>query len=328
MTDPFTANKASTLAFDPLPHMLEYLDEKVAQGRHPKHVRGIRNALAHFSAYVKPLGVVTQYDLDRHHLIRYQGWVNQQEAWKPSYRIELLKRVHAWLNWLEEIGYLDENPWVKIRVGTTKKQPRPLSEEDLALLFDEHRRGALRLPPFTFHRREMILCLLYGWGLRIHELVALDMKDMDVRNDFVICRNKGGGTKTLPYTPEIKRVFNRWAQVRARYADPMVDALLITRNDGGRMDQNHVYKVITDLGEAAGVKINPHRMRDTCGTSLLDADVPAERVQMILGHSRLQQTLAYSRVNNHKVHESAVAAVDPRLRQLLFNRTGELRGAS
>lgn len=316
--DPFQASKAATLTFDPLPHMVEYLEEKRAEGLHPKYVQGVRNALSHFAAYIKQLGVHTQYDIERQHLIQYQGWVNQQD-WARSYRIELMKRVRAWLNWLVDIGYLDDNPWIRIRLGKVEKKPKPLSDHDLDRLFEAHRRGAISMSPFAFHRREMILCLLYGWGLRIHELVALDVKEMDVRQDFVVARNKGGGSKTLPYLPEMKKAFLRWSQVRARHAVMMNDALIITRG-GDRMPEGQIYKIITELGQAAGVAINPHRLRDTCATNLLDDNVELERVRQILGHTNLRQTLQYANVNNRLVLEAATRSMDPRLSRL-FKRT-------
>lgn len=319
--NPFQANKAAALAFDPLPHMIEYLEEKRAEGKHPKYIQGVRNALAHFAASMKPLGVHTQYDIERRHLIQYQGWVNQQD-WAKSYRIELLKRVRAWLNWLVDIGYLDDTPWVRIRLGKVEKIPKPLSDDDLDRLFAAHRRGAISMSPFAFHRREMILCLLYGWGLRIHELTDLDMSNMDVRQDFVAARNKGGGSKTLPYLPEMKKAFLRWGQVRTRYAMPMNDALIITRG-GDRMPEGQIYKIITDLGSEAAVSINPHRLRDTCATNLLDDGVELERVRQILGHTNLRQTLQYANVNNRLVLEAANRSMDPRLNRL-FSRTASL----
>jgi integrase/recombinase XerC len=307
-----------TLIFVPMPHMQEYIDELESQNRHIAYVRGKRNALAYLAEFLRGEGLMDPAEIERVHLIRFQAFVNGNPAWKPSYRQQMLKYVRAWIGWCVAIGYIPTDPWIKIKIGRTPKKPKPLEDEDLRLLFAAHRQGAFTMTPFAYHRREMILCLLYGWGLRVHELVALNTANMDVRLDYVTCINKGGNTKNLPYTPEMKKIFTRWSTNRERGAVLGEDALIIASN-GRRMPTHHIAKIIYDLGERAGIQVNPHRLRDTCGTHLLDADVPVERVMTILGHATIEQTLAYSRVNDHKVKESLEQAMDPRLHQLFSN---------
>jgi len=306
------------LAFNPMPHMQEYLDELQGQNLNRGYINSKRVALAHLADFLHGEGLIDPAEIERTHLIRFQSYVNSKVEWKQSYRQQLLKGVRSWIGWCVSIGYIPHDPWVKIKIGRTPKKPKPLEDEDLRLLFAAHRQGAFTQSPFAYHRREMILCLLYGWGLRIHELEALNVANMDTRLDYVTCINKGGGTKSLPYTPEIKKVYTRWAINRERHAVVGEDALIIASN-GRRMPNRHIAKIIYDLGDRAGIQVNPHRLRDTCGTHLLDADVPVERVMKILGHATTEQTLAYSRVNDHKVKESLEKAMDPRLANLFSN---------
>lgn len=309
--------------FNPLPHMQEYLDELAGANRAHDYIRVKRNALGHLANFLRGEGLMDPAEIERVHLIRFQSFVNNNPAWRQSYRQQILKYIRAWIGWCVSLGYIPQDPWIKIKIGSTPKKPKPLEDEDLRLLFAAHRQGAFTMTPFSFHRREMILCLLYGWGLRIHELEALNVTNMDTRLDYVTCRNKGGGTKSLPYTEEMKKIFTRWSVNRERHAVPGEDALIIASN-GRRMVNRHLAKVITDLGDRAGVQVNAHRLRDTCGTHLLDADVPVERVMKILGHASTKQTLAYARVNDHKVKESLEAAMDPILKNL-FSNTRRLR---
>lgn len=317
----FKANKLNSIQFSPLMYMDEYLEQLTVEGKNADYVRTVRNGLAHFADFARTENVMHPEEITRSHLIRYQGHVNQRvtdKVWSKSYSIEVLKKTRAWLNWMVVVGYLQSSPWVAIKVGVTTKQPKPLSDDDVELLFEAHRRDAFQMDPFLFHRREVILCLLYAWGLRIHELEAINVSNMDMRLDMVTVRNKGGGTKREPYTNEIKRIVARWTRVRMKYAVTGEDALLIN-TQGGRLAKEQIREIVTELGRKVGVQINPHRLRDTCGTHLLDSDVPAERVQKILGHTNLRQTLAYSRVNDHKVHESLSDAMDPRLLSLFSN---------
>lgn len=317
----FKTAKAAALTFTPMMYMEEYLDELVARGKNPDFIRSMKNGLTHFSNFLRDNGVEHPEEITRQHCVRFQAFCNAKVSngeWTKGTSLAFLKKARAWINWMVGLGYLQSNPWQNIRLGAIKKEPRPLSDDDVDILFAAHRRSAFQMDPFIFHRREVILALLYAWGLRIHELEAINVTNMDIRLDFVTTLNKGGRTKTLPYTDELKRIVARWLNQRTRYAATGEDALLIT-TAGTRLSKEQVREIVTDLGKSCGVQINPHRLRDTCGTHLLDSDVPAERVQKILGHSDLKQTLAYSRVNDKKVHESLTDAMDPRLINLFHN---------
>lgn len=310
------------LIFSPMPHMEEYLADLAAQDRSNSWIRGNRNAMVHFADFLRSEGLLHPLEITRVHIIRFQAMVNTNPDWAPSYRIQLMKHIRGWVNWCVDLGYVTDNPWIRVKVGRTIKKPKPLSDDELRELFAAHRMGAFGMAPFTYHRREMILCLLYGWGLRVHELEALNVSNMDTGLDFVLCRNKGGGTKSLPYDAEMKKIFQRWITNRARNAIMGEDALIIS-SSGKRMAKEQISRIISDLGLRAGLDINAHQLRDTCGTNLLDSDVPVERVMDILGHKDIQQTLAYSRVNARKVAESHAAAMGPRL-AALFSNTRDL----
>lgn len=306
------------LVFTPLPHMEEYLAEMDAQNKAKSYIRVTKNALVHFADFLTAEGVIHPMEITRTHIIRFQATVNGNPDWSPSYRQQLMKYIRGWIRWCVDLGYITDDPWVRVKVGTTPKKPKPLTDDELSLLFQAHKQGAFGMTPFAFHRREMILCLLYGWGLRVHELEALNMANMDTRLDFVTARNKGGGTKQLPYDEQMKKIFIRWSINRARNAKPGQDALIIT-STGERMQKEHISRLIADLGQRAGLDINAHRLRDTCGTNLLDDDTPVERVMEILGHKRISQTLAYSKVNQRKVAESHAASMGPRLKNFFSN---------
>lgn len=325
----FATSKANALEFQPMPFMAEYLEQQVAEDRHPEHVRAVRNGLHHFAVFCRSSepAVERPEDITRLDIVRFQRACNERVAsgeWSKSYSIQVLKKVRAWINWMSELEYITTMPWASIKLGTVKKEPKPLSDEDMARLYAAHADDA-RTTPFMFHRRDLILTLLYGWGLRVSELMEFTVQDFDMRNDFVRTLNakSNGGRKTQPFTPEIKAHVQRWLNARARHQKPGVDALLITTT-GTPMTTTQVRTTISELGAKAGVKVNPHRLRDTCGTNLLNDGVPAEQVQTVYGHSQLAQTLAYAKVNDKTVFASVQGSMDPRLR-LLFRSTRTAR---
>jgi site-specific recombinase XerD len=301
--------------------MQEYLENLEVDGRSHDYVRMVRTGLAHFEDYMRQQNIVHPDEITRAHLLRYQAYINSKtkengDLLSVRYKQQLLKYLRGWINWLVEVGYIETNPWIRIKVGRTPKQPKPLEEEELVLLFDTHRKQAFAIPPFPFHRREIILVLLFSWGLRIHELQALNVSQMDMRLNTVMALNKGGGTKPLPYGLALKNVVQRWLVVRAKHATYGEDALLIDSH-GKRLSIAMIRKIVTELGERAGLKINPHRLRDTFGTTMLDHDMEVERLMKIMGHTNRAQTLSYARINDHKVTESHNRIMSPILDTLL-----------
>jgi site-specific recombinase XerD len=329
-TGAFAAAKATALEFRPLMHMDEFLDELAARDSSEAYIRTTRNGLTHFANFLQAEGVTHPAEIERRHILRFQAHCNtliSDGTWQLSTSIQTQKKARAWINWLEATRKITDNPWYAIKVGTVRKKPNPVEDDDMLQLWAAHNREAFnspngRMDPFSFHRREIILVLLYGWGLRRHELAAITMANMDVRLDQVVVKNKGGGTKLQPYSAEMKKVFQRWSAQRARYAKTGVDALLITQN-GDAVSEELIYKIVVELGQKAGIKINPHRLRDTCGTNLLDDGVPIEQVAAMLGHSDVKTALSYAAVTKTQMANAMRNAVDPRLR--MFQNTRDLR---
>lgn len=322
MPKPLFGGKApKPLPWHPLPHMEEFLENLTLDDKNTDFVRSVRLGMAHFGNFALTEGIKHPEEIERAHLLRFQAYLtnlrkDNGEPYALSYRQQLMKYVRNWINWMIELEYITHNPWVRIRVGQTLKKPKPLEDEEIAALFDAHRRQAFTISPFFYHRREVVLVLLYGWGLRLHELTALSVANMDMRQDFVTCINKGGGTKVLPYGNEVKDVVSRWLTQRGRKAIPEVDSLLIEQS-GQPLSNKMVYKIITELGARAGVHINPHRLRDSFGTKMLESDVPVERIMKMMGHTQRSQTLAYARVNDHTLKSSHDEAMAPLLKKLV-----------
>lgn len=305
-----------------LPYCDEYLLNLEVDGRKKDYIRMVRAGLSYFSEFAAYDGFTHPGEVKREHLLRFQAWLNSKKM-AVSYRQQILKYVRGWFNWLVATRYLPTNEWYAIKIGHIKKQPNPLEDEEIEALFQAHKQQAFSMSPFFWHRREVILALLYGWGLRIHELASLNVTQMDLRLEWVVTINKGGGQKTLPYAQALKDAVQRWLRHRARYAKVGEDALLVDQ-DGKRLSIQMIRQIVTQLGERSGVPVHPHRLRDTCGTNLLDDNVPIERVAKILGHASVAQTRTYARVNDQAVKDSHEASMNARLNGLLFQRTGDL----
>ena len=322
----FGGKAPTPLPWQPLPHMEEWLEELEASEVTDVYIRQAKRALAYFAMFAASEGIKHPDEIKRSHILRFQAYLTNRtkENGEPlalSYRQQMLKYLRNWVNWLDRLEYISVTPWVRIRVGTTGKRPKPLEDDEVELIFESHRQQAFAIQPFFYHRREAILVLLYGWGLRIGELESLTVAQMDVRLEYVTVRNKAragsaNGQKVLPYPDEMKQVVLRWLQHRGEHAIHGEDALLIDQQ-GKPQNQHAIRKIVTDCGRRAGVPINPHRLRDTYATTLLDNDVPIERIMRLLGHSSREQVLAYAKVRDPKIKQSHDEVMSPLLNRLL-----------
>lgn len=305
-----------------MPYMAEYMLNLEVDGRSKDYIRAVRAGLSYFSEFAAIDGFTHPGEVKRENILRFQAWLSSKPI-AITYRQQLMKYTRGYFNWLVATRYLPDNQWFNIRIGRVGKKPNPLEDEEIEALFSAHKQQAFSMSPFFWHRREVILALLYGWGLRIHELHSLNVTQMDMRLEWVVTINKGGGQKTLPYAQAMKDCVQRWLRHRASHSSIGEDALLIDQ-EGKRLSIQMIRKIVTELGERSGVPVNPHRLRDTCGTNLLDDNVPIERVSKILGHATVAQTRTYARVNDKSVAESHAASMNVRLNGLLFQRTGDL----
>jgi integrase/recombinase XerC len=281
--------------------------------------------MSHFSTHCKIEGVRHPAEIDRTTILRFQIYLSEiltanrskPHPFKLSSRLQLLGYIRTWIRWMLRVGYLHEDPWVHIKLHRqVPKVPRPLEEDEIAQLFETHRTQAFSLAPFYYHRREVVLVLLYGWGLRVHELQAINVTSMDARLDFVTVINKGGSTKAMPYGDSMKKVVLRYLTHRSKHAVVGEDALLIDRQ-GKRLSLDMIYQIVVELGRRAHVTINPHRLRDTFGTTMLDQDVPVERLMKMMGHTNRKTTLSYARVGDETVKREHDRVINPLIDQLI-----------
>lgn len=319
------------LQWNPMPYMDDFLMDLQVRERKQDYIRMVKVGLSHFSRFMtEKEGVHYPDEIRRDNLVHFQAWV-QTEARTPdgepfaiAYQRKLMCYVRGWIKWLVEAEHVEKDPWERMKIIRTPKKPHPLLPDEIAALFEAHRRQAFSgMSPFAWHRQEVILVLLYGWGLRIHELESLNLQQMDLRRDVVHVKNKGSQRpKPLAYSDSIKQVVRRYLVHRAAEAEPGVEALLVEQTWGARLSKDRIYKIVHELGERAGVTVNPHRLRDSFGTTMMNGGAEAKHVQILFGHSQLEMTMAYSELADERVLKTHHEVMGPVLDGLLTDSLG------
>lgn len=148
-------------------------------------------------------------------------------------------------------------------------------------------------------RDAAMLELLYATGMRVAELVGLDMSDVTFGNRTVKVTGKGNKQRVMPFGAPADKVLRDWME-RGRpslVCNRSGDALFLGMR-GGRIDQRMVRRVVHGRAREAGVPdISPHALRHSAATHMLDGGADLREVQEMLGHSSLKTTQRYTHVS-------------------------------
>ncbi len=149
-------------------------------------------------------------------------------------------------------------------------------------------------------RDRLVLELLYATGVRVSELVGMDIDDVDRRRRVVRVLGKGNKQRTVPYGLAADDALQRWLREgRPVLAGPKSGAALVLGVRGARIDPRTVRTIVhRRVAEVPGAAdIGPHGLRHTAATHLLEGGADLRTVQELLGHASLATTQIYTHVS-------------------------------
>ncbi|HEY8307011.1 MAG TPA: tyrosine recombinase XerC [Lapillicoccus sp.] len=155
-------------------------------------------------------------------------------------------------------------------------------------------------------RNRAILELLYASGIRVGELVAIDVDDLDLGTDVVRVTGKGAKERVVPFGIPARRAMESWLTARPRIAIPQTGSALFLGRRGKRMDPRQVREVVhtllAHLPDAPD--LGPHGLRHSAATHLLEGGADLRVVQELLGHASLATTQLYTHVSVERLRRS------------------------
>ncbi len=163
----------------------------------------------------------------------------------------------------------------------------------------------------THLRDRAALELLYGTGIRVGELIGLDVDDVDLERLVVRVTGKGDKQRTVPFGLPAARAVRDWlARGRPRLAVASSPPALMLGRRGGRWDQRQVRTLVHELLAASGVSVTvgPHGLRHSAATDLLEGGADLRTVQELLGHASLATTQIYTHVSTDRLRTTYAQA--------------------
>lgn len=266
-----------------------FLTAKEVEGCSSKTISYYESTLRHMTDTVaKPYTQMTSDDL-REYLNNYE---NERNAGKVT--IDNIRRImSSFFAWLEDEDYIVKSPVRRIhRVKTAVVAKETLSDENLETLRDE----------CDTLRDLAVVDILASTGMRVGELVGLDIADVNLQERE--CLVTGKGNKQRPVYFDARTKLHLTAYLRSR-ADNNPALFVSLNGSGDRISIGGVESRLRQLGKKAGVnRVHPHKFRRTLATHAIDKGMPIEQVQKLLGHARIDTTMHYAMVNQSNVKAS------------------------
>ena len=232
-----------------------------------------------------PIRKVTTDDI-REYLASYQGLNDCSKTTIDNIR----RNISSFFTWLEEEDYIIKSPMRRIhKIKTTKTVKEVISDEEIEKMRDKCK-----------NLRDLaIIDLLYSTGIRIGELVRLNIDDIDFEERECIVFGKGDKERRVYFDAKTKIHLTDY--INSRFdTNPALFVTLDAPYD--RLQISGVEIRLRRLGRELGInKVHPHKFRRTMATRAIDKGMPIEQVQKLLGHSQIDTTMHYAIVNQTNV---------------------------
>lgn len=235
-----------------------------------------------------PIRKITTEDM-RQYLSTYQKRNNCSKVTVDNVR----RNISSFFSWLEEENYILKSPMRRIhKIKTNQPVKEIISDEEIEKIRDK----------CSCMRDLAMIDLLYSTGMRVGELVNLNINDINFESRECIVFGKGGKERKVYFDAKAKLHLQNYISTRTDN-NPALFVSLDAPYD--RLKISGVEIRVRELGRSVCLfKIHPHKFRRTMATRAIDKGMPIEQVQKILGHSQIDTTMQYAIVNQTNVKTS------------------------
>ncbi len=266
-----------------------FIDAKRIEGCSERTLQYYNMTVEHLLATVDvPVRKMTTDEI-RSYLADYQQRNNCSKVTVDNVR----RNISSFFSWLEEEDYILKSPMRRIhKIRTKQSVKETISDEMIEKLRDNCKCA----------RDLAMIDLLYSTGIRVGELVGLNISDIDFEERECIVYGKGDKERRVYFDAKAKLHLQNY--INSRHDD---NPALFTTLDApyDRLKISGVEIRMRELGRKISVeRIHPHKFRRTMATRAIDKGMPIEQVQKILGHSQIDTTMQYAIVNQNNVKSS------------------------
>ena len=282
-------NEAKTEEIPNVEYLKMFIDAKQIEGCSERTLQYYRVTIEHMLGSIDtPIRKITTDEI-RGYLVDYQKVNNCSKVTVDNVR----RNMSSFFSWLEEEDYILKSPMRRIhKIKTKQPVKETITDEMIEKLRDN----------CTCVRDLAMIDLLYSTGIRVGELVGLNISDIDFEERECIVFGKGDKERRVYFDAKAKLHLQEYIESRTD-DNP---ALFVTLDaPHARLKISGVEIRVRELGRKLNIdKIHPHKFRRTMATRAINKGMPIAQVQKILGHSQIDTTMQYAIVNQNNVKVS------------------------
>ncbi|HGS4742135.1 TPA: tyrosine recombinase XerC [Vibrio parahaemolyticus] len=274
----------------PLERFYEFLRSEKGLSLHTQ--RNYKQQLETMAQHLAEMGLKDWSQVDA-------GWVRQlagkgmREGMKASSLATRLSSLRSFFDFLILRGEMSANP-AKGVSAPRKKRPLPknLDVDEVNQLLEVNEDDPLAI------RDRAMMELMYGAGLRLAELVSVDVRDVQLRSGELRVIGKGDKERKVPFSGMATEWVGKWLRIRGDLAAPGEPALFVSKL-GTRISHRSVQKRMAEWGQKQSVAshISPHKLRHSFATHMLESSNNLRAVQELLGHENISTTQIYTHLD-------------------------------
>jgi integrase/recombinase XerD len=272
----------------------------VEKGLASNTVEAYSRDLVQLSSFLAAQGVASWKDTESLHLRAYFSLMRRKGLSARSIARNAVT-IRRFYRFLETEGVVGDNPVPSFHLPAgARKLPHTLSADDVGKLLAQPDPQPLGV------RDQAMLELLYATGLRVSELIALQMQQINFDGNFLTVKGKGSKVRAVP--------FGKWArqklltyigEARRRLLKGKSSVFVFINRSGQPLTRQGFWKLIRGYALAAGIekRVTPHTLRHSFATHLLEGGADLRSVQSMLGHADISTTQIYTHVNGARLKE-------------------------
>ena len=267
---------------------------RLERGYSPNTVEGYEMDLERLRAYCDEHGVdIVHMDFDA---LQEAIYTLFKDIRSEGTQARMLAGIHAWFRFLLYKNYIEQDP-SELLEGPKKPKhlPTVLTLEEVNRMM-----AAIDLSSNEGHRNRAMMEMLYGSGLRVSELVNLQLSKIYLHEHYMLIDGKGSKQRLVPLSPVAEEWFGYWLQERATwpYKPEYKDYAFVNRY-GRPLTRAMVFTIVRRLCETAGITktVSPHTLRHSFATHLLQNGADLRIIQQLLGHEDLATTEIYTHLD-------------------------------
>lgn len=279
----------------------DFLDSLIIERKLSDNTKkSYENDLTKYINFLKKKNITSINEIKEHDIEKYIEYLNKEKMSSKTiaHNITCIKEYHKYL---VKTGVLNKNISENILSPKQKKSlPKVLTIEEIDKLLDIQ-----LITPFDFRNKAM-LELMYASGLRVSELVNLEINDINITNSTLRCIGKGNKERIIPLgnvsLKYIEIYVNEYRNslLKGYYCDK-----LFLNNHGKAMTRQGFFKILKKLAKEKNIEtdFSPHTLRHSFATHLLEYGADLRSIQELLGHQDISTTQVYTHISNNKIRK-------------------------